>query len=149
MGQRAGDKLWDSPDDAAAGAESGRLLTAPQGIKIATPSDAVRHVRSLGPAGGRSLVALYVDRTSSLLATEIIELGSGGWAIKPMRFIAQAERLSAMGFIIVRDVPQGKIRPMRAELEMARELRRQGEELDRYLIHYLVAEDGRIREVGG
>jgi DNA repair protein RadC len=120
------------------------------GTRIARLADVEAYVRSLPSEHFQSLLALYVDARSHLLATENLgRRNSAEGRIKPMPIIKRAQGLGAMGFVIVYYDPIRTWRPSAEEIMFARDLRRTGEGFDTYLLHYLIIGAGRIREVAG
>ena len=128
----------------------GRLWRPPAGTQIAKLGDIERYVRSLPSEHFQSLLALYIDAGFHLLAAE--NLGRRNLAkgrIKPMRIVKRTQELGGFAFVIAYYDPVRASRPSAEEIKFARELRRAGEDLDLYMLHYLIIGADRIREVAG
>lgn len=130
--------------------EERQLWRPPPGTLIARLVDVEAYVRSLPHEHFQSLLALYVDAGSHLLATENLgRRNSAEGHIKPMQIIKRTQELGGMGFVIAYYDPIRASRPSAEETRFARDLRRTGEDFDTYLLHYLIIGADRIREVAG
>jgi DNA repair protein RadC len=145
---RHDEALKVDPPALAEATDDARLFRSEERRWIANRAKFTSLVHSLPARHRQSLLTLCLGREFELLGTGILGRGKAGeCGIKPMRVVSQAQRLGAIGFLLVHVDPARTSVPTEEEIMVTRETRRLGEDFDIPLLDHLILGRDQVRDV--